>query len=115
MVANTQMTFQPNEPITLHQAAAWLKVDYQSVWRWANSGRLKVRRVGTRDLRTTIADLERFMGGEEGAASATIQTPPNGPIHPEHAEAVKNLERMGFFKQGVHQGWPGKSKSKRTA
>ena len=53
--------FKDNDILTIQEVAKVLKVSKRTVYRWVNSGDLKVARIGRKTYRVFESDLKKFI------------------------------------------------------
>jgi excisionase family DNA binding protein len=51
-----------NDLLTVEEVAKILKVNRRTVYRWVESGELKVARIGRKTYRVFESDLKKFVG-----------------------------------------------------
>jgi excisionase family DNA binding protein len=54
--------------LTINEACAYLKVTRATLYRWARSGRLPLRKVGLRTTRVSLGDLQHLSEAREDFA-----------------------------------------------
>ena len=53
--------FKNNDILTIQEVATVLKVNKRTVYRWVNSGDLKIARIGRKTYRVFESDLKKFI------------------------------------------------------